>query len=264
MSITSSSYFATIRPAPGFIVPESHEDLENFIRRNARSAVISVEKTGHATHVHLCFITNAPRRKDSVFRSLRTLVSKHYLNAQIDLKIAVSEGAYFYTIKDGNIVFRWFEDDILQYIEDDSARSTLVVEELTTYKKTVKYYAYSNKATWQPFFNRLHADRKSISVSQWQSLIFKYQGTLASSQFVWDLYYKLYIDTSNGLSEKVDKTFGPYLQAKRAREEDKDDEVYKEKRFKESETEESEQCSSDESCSDSDDGEQDYNIKFSC
>lgn len=207
---TSSAYFATIRPAPGFIIPESHLAIEEYLTKTCKSAIMAVEKEGHQTHIHFCFITNEPRRKDSVMRSIKTIVSKFYLNSQINLKIALTEGAYFYTIKDGNVVFRYNEEDIINYIEKDFERSQMVIEENTEFKNTVLRYSYSNRATWQPFFNNLKKSHRTMTLEQWKTYVFIRQGKLAATEFMWDLYYKQYINHSNGVSQKVLETFQIY------------------------------------------------------
>lgn len=207
---TSSCYFATIRPAAGFIIPESHAAIEEYLTKNCKSAILSVEKEGHQTHIHFCFITNEPKRKDSVLRSIKTITSKFYLNAQINLKIALDEGAYFYTIKDGNIVFDLFPEDMLAYIEKDYERSLQVIEENTDYKNSVQKYAYSNRATWQPFFDNLKKHSKHMTLEQWKTYVFMKLGTLANSEFMWDLYFTQYKQHSNGISQKIHEEYSRY------------------------------------------------------
>lgn len=248
----SSSYFCTVRPAPGFILPESHSALEDFLLRHAKSAVVSLEKEGHATHVHFCFITTEPRRKDSVLRSVKTLISKFYLNAQVNLKIALTEGAYFYTIKDGNIIYRLNEADILGYIESDFERSKIVVEENTVYLQTVKHYSYSNRATWQPFFDNLKKKGRHMALEQWKTYVFIRLGQLAATEYMWELYYKQYINISNGVSQKVLETFKEFeeddVASRRSSVSTEDGEPSQKKpRYSSSSGD-----SSDESCSDSD------------
>lgn len=214
---TSSAYFCTIRPAPGFIVPEGYTDLENYLTRSTKSAVIAVEKEGHSKHIHFCFITDVPRRKDNVLASIKTIVQKNYLNAQIKLKIALDEGAYFYTIKDGNIVFRFHEETVLGYIDDDYERSLLVIEENTVYKNTRIKFSYSNKLTWQKFFNECHQKDRHVSLPQWQAIVWSRDGNLASSEFLWDLYYKQYYNDATGYTKKVQTEFSDILETNKGK-----------------------------------------------
>lgn len=236
MSI-SSSFFCTVRPAPGFILPESFTSFEDYLKQHTKSAILAVEKQGHQQHIHFCFISLTPRRKSSVLRSIKTIVDKHYANAQIDVKIALNEGAYFYTIKDGNIKFSYFPEDIIDYIDLDSARSAQVVEELTEIKQTRIKFSYTNRKIWVPFFKRCRISGAICTVSEWQRQVYLRGGNLANSQFMWDFYYKQYNADATQIYSKKDKQLQTILlQEKDDETSDYDEPLCKKQKF-DSETE---------------------------
>ncbi len=85
------------------------------------------------------------------------MLEKHYIpkSYQLCLKLAVTEGAYWYTVKDGVIVADHNKDAIISYIEDNSARAEVAVKENIEFKETYIKYAYDNKATWCRMFEEL-------------------------------------------------------------------------------------------------------------
>lgn len=193
MSTTSSSYFATIRPAEGLCVQEFLDALTEFLNRNSKCFVLAKEKISFQSHVHFVFITREPRRRDSVKRSLTGIASKFYLKFQIDLKVALTEGAVYYTIKDQNILAELFPEEIYKFIDDDYSRSLRVVEENKQYKDTRLKFAYDNKQTWEPYFIHYVSKHGMVPrLSDFERWIYNKGGQPAPSHYKCKFYFDGY------------------------------------------------------------------------
>lgn len=200
---SSSVFFCTVRPAAGFCVEESFNALEDWLRKKATAFVCAVEKQKSAKHVHFCFKTSSPIRRDSLKRSLTSLLGKFYLNFQLDVKVALTEGCFFYTIKDGEICFSNNADDMLGYINDDHERSLAVVNENAEYKHIVLKFAFDNRKHWLPYFKQFVLKYKVLpTIKEFQFWIFETQGKPPPSYFRLKFEY-------DGLCQTILRTSNP-------------------------------------------------------
>lgn len=190
---TSSTFFVTCRPAQGWIVPECQVLLETWLQKNCVSYVVAQEMSGHAKHVHMVFRTYTLYRKDSILRSLRIIIGKFYVNCQLVVKVALTEGSFFYTIKNDDIILSREPKLLLDYIHEDSARSLQVVDENKLYRDTKLKYAFDNKKTWRPYFrNCFQLYKRWPTIKEWEQAILLYCGKFPTNRYITLSYHGLY------------------------------------------------------------------------
>lgn len=190
----STVFFLTVNPAQGFIVDDCLETLKGFWESRCEAFVASIEQKDEfsSKHLHAVFIMKEPKRRDNVKRAIRVIIEKYYAKFTLDLKVALTPGCYFYTLKDGNIVAEKDQHRIISMIDSEHDASLEVVIENKKFKETRIKYAYDNKDTWMPIFQNMAISGLNYTYESWKRALFELGGRLPVSGFLLREYYKGY------------------------------------------------------------------------
>lgn len=210
----STAFFCTIRPKVGFINEASMDFLNKYLEKQV-AYVISVEDKPNvgtnARHVHFSFITNKPMRTDSIKRSLKVAMQKFYSTFQLNVKVAISQGVVDYILKDDFIVFQHNIGLLRDYITKDSARNEQEIKINSYYKNEKLRFAYDNKSTWQPYF-----DKHTITVEQWSHLIIHLNGNISPNFYKLKSFYNYYTikqdETQSDIVQQICKESETFFQ----------------------------------------------------